>query len=57
MEAGMESPMEAGMESPDEGGAAQRARTTKRHRKTLFETSSGGLRRPLTMCGRAQKAF
>lgn len=36
--------MEAGMESPDEGGAAQRARTTKRHRKTLFETSSDGAR-------------
>ena len=49
--------MEAGMESPDEGGAAQRARTTKRHRKTLFETSSDGLRRPLTVRGRVQKAL
>lgn len=49
--------MEAGMESPDEGGAAQRVRTTKRHRKTLFETSSGGLRRPLTVRRRVQKAL
>ena len=42
---------------PNEGGAAQRARTTKCHRRTLFETSSDGLKRPLTVRGRVQKAL
>lgn len=42
--------MKVGTEVPDEGGAAQR---------THAENTSAALclKRPLTVCGRAQKAF